>query len=169
MSFYSAPFSFDFDACRIDVDPGVTALDCGLLYEMIKQAQASEAGVIHDRIAIGSGRNALGSGVRTALTLELLPPWRLRFPAGNYSATISGGNLIGGPNGDPLDDCPGVTIVVIQSAAATIVSGATGASAATEIADAVWRAALPAQVAGNTTGAALKQARDNAILIPALL
>ena len=169
MSFYNAPFTFDFETTRIDVDAGVTAIDCGRLYEAIKQAQASETGVIYRPIAIGSGRNTLGFGVRTALTLELLTPWQIRFPAGNYSVTISGGNLIGGPNGAPLADCPGVTIVVIQSAAATIVSETTTAAAVTDIADAVWRMSLNTQTGADTAGAALKRARDNTSLIPALL
>jgi len=169
MSFYSAPFTFDFIAARIEIDAGVTALDCGALYEAIKQAQASEAGVIHPRIAAGSGRNALGPGVWTALTLELLAPWQVRFPPGAYSVTISGGNLIGGPNGDPLADCPGVTIVLIQSTAATLVAGGSGAGSASDIANAVWRAPLDTQPGVETAGAALKRARDNTSLIPALL
>ncbi len=168
MSFYHAPFTFDFDAARIDVDAGVTTLDCGLLYEAIKNAQASEAGLIHPRIASGSGRNMLGPGVRTALTLELLAPWQIRFPPSANSVTISGGNLIGGPNGDPLADCPGVTIVLIQSAAATLVAGGSGASAASDIAEAVWRTPLDTQMGVDTAGAALKRTRDNASLIPAL-
>lgn len=168
MSFYCEPFTFDFDAKRIHVDVGAVSLDCDRLYEAIKQAQASEAGVIHPPIATGTGRNMLGPGVRTALTLELLPPWQLSFSPGAYSVTISGGNLIGGSNSDPLADCPGVTIVLIQSAAATIVTGG-GSAPATDIANAVWRASLNEQTDANTAGEALRRIRDGTALIPALL
>jgi hypothetical protein len=168
MSFYSAPFTFDFDERYINVDVGIVSLDCVLLYAAIKLAQTSEAGVIHPRIASGTGRNMLGPGVRTALTLELLPPWQLRFSPGAYSVTISGGNLIGGLNGDPIADCPGATIVLIQSAAATIVTSG-GSAPAADIADAVWGASLDEQTVASTAGAALKRIRDNTGLIPALL
>ena len=169
MSYYSAPFTFDFDANLIDVDSGVVSLDCDQLYRAIKLAQASEAGVVYPRIAAGAGLNMLGPGVRTALTLELIAPWRLRFPPGAYSVTISGGNLIGGPNGDPLADCPGVTIILIQSAAATIISSGSSAPVAEEIAEAIWRATLDTQTGDDTAGAALKRTHDNTSLIPALL
>jgi hypothetical protein len=58
-----------------------------------------------------------------------LGAWQLRFPAGNYIARVAGGNLVGGPGGDPIAYTPGVQALLIQSAASTIV--ATGGSALT--------------------------------------
>jgi hypothetical protein len=121
-SYYSAPFTFDFAAARIDVDAGTYDVDVGDLYTAIKLAQASAEGIINDRISSGSGLVALGPGVQVGLTVELLGSWQLRFPAGNYIARVAGGNLVGGPGGDPIAYTAGVQALLILSAASTVVT-----------------------------------------------
>jgi hypothetical protein len=122
MSYYSAPFTFKFTESVIDVDSGATDIDCQDLYTACKLAQASEEGIIYGRIAAGSGLNSLGPGVQVGITVELLESWQLRFPTGNYIARVSGGNLIGGPGGDPIAYTAGVQTLLIQSAASTVVT-----------------------------------------------
>lgn len=129
MPYYVAPFTFEFTTNQIEIDSGVTDIDCSALYDGIKLAQASEEGIIYDRIGSGSGLNALGPGVQTGLTIELLGTWQLKFPAGNYIARVAGGNLIGGPSDDPIAYSAGVQALLIQSANSTVVS--TGGSALT--------------------------------------
>lgn len=140
MPFYSAPFTFDFATSRIDADVGAVDIDCGALYTACKLAQASEEGIIYDRLAAGSGLNTLGPGVQVGLTVELLGSWQIRFPSGNYVARIAGGNLIGGPGGDPIAYSAGVQALLIQSASSTVVTagGSSGAATPTQIAQAVW-------------------------------
>lgn len=162
MSFYSAPFTFRFPEQIIDVDAETNHVDCMALYDAVKRAQASEEGIAFAQIAAGSGLTALAPGVRTGLTVVLFGGWRLKFPPGDYVATIDGGNLLGGPNDDPLAPSPGVTIVLVQSAAATLVDVG-GALAA-----GVWDVPLFAQNAPGTAGEALSRIRDNAALIPGL-
>ena len=134
MSYYSAPFTFDFATSLINVDAGYVTVDCIYLYNACKIAQASEEGIIYDRIAAGSGLNDLGGGVLVGLTIELLGNWQLCFPAGNYIAKVAGGNLIGGIAGDPIAYSSGVQTLLIQSAASTVVtiSGGTGSGATIE-------------------------------------
>jgi hypothetical protein len=80
-------------------------------------------GIIYERVGKGSGLNSLGPGVQVGITVELLGSWQIRFPAlGDYSARIAGGNLIGGPGGDPIAYTPGVQVLLIQSAASTVVN-----------------------------------------------
>ena len=129
MSYYVAPFTFQFGTTLIEVDSGVTDVDCSALYDAIKLAQASEEGIIYDRIGSGTGLNTLGPGVQTGLTIELLGNWQLKFPTGNYIARVAGGNLIGGPSDDPIAYSAGVQALLIQSANSTVVS--TGGSALT--------------------------------------
>ena len=152
MSFYSAPFTFDFVTSLINVDVGYVSIDCIYLYNACKLAQASEEGIIYDRIGAGSGLNDLGGGVSVGLTVELLGNWQLKFPAGNYIAKVSGGNLIGGPAGDPIAYSAGVQTLLIQSAASTVVSG-TGSGATIEEIE--------------RTGGMLDKVKKNADLIPA--
>jgi hypothetical protein len=128
MPYYSAPFTFDFATSRIAVDSGVTDVDCIALYTAAKIAQASQEGIIYDRIAKGSGLSILGPDVQVGLTVELLGSWQLQFPAGNYIARVAGGNLIGGPGGDPIAYSAGVQTLLIQSAASTVVQGGGGGS-----------------------------------------
>ncbi len=162
MAFYRAPFMFDFAESIIAVDAGTSYIDCLALYEAIKVAQASEEGVAFPRIATGSGLTGIAPGVRTGLTVVLLDNWRVKFLPGDYVATVAGGNLLGGQNGDPLAPSPGVTIILVQSAAATLIdiggSGVVG----------VWDAPLPTQNTPGSTGEALARVRDNAALIPGL-
>jgi hypothetical protein len=128
MPFYSAPFTFDFQNSLINVDSGVNDVDCATLYTAIKLAQASEEGIIYEGIATGTGLVELGPGVQVGLTVELLGFWQLRFTTGNYIARVAGGNLVGGPAGDPIAYSPGVQVLLIQSAASTVVNSSGGGS-----------------------------------------
>lgn len=159
MAYYSAPFTFDFSTNLIEVDNGIIAVDCIALYVAIKLAQASEEGIIYDPIGRGSGLNSLGAGVQVGLTVELLGNWQLHFQDGAYIAKVSGGNLIGGPGGDPIAYSAGVQTLLIQSAASTVVSGGGGGDAPTvdEIAAKLER-----------TGGPLNVAFINSQLIPAM-
>ena len=162
MAFYSAPFTFDFAESLIAVDAGASHVDCIALYEAIKRAQASEVGIAFPRIAAGSGLTQIAPGVRTGLTVFLLGGWRLKFPPGDYVATIDGGNLLGGPNGDPLAPSPGVTIVLVQSASATLIDVGEATAAG------VWDTPLSTQNAPGSAGEALARIRNNTSLIPSL-
>lgn len=143
MSYRVAPFTFDFATSRIEVDVGGSEVDCAALYAAIKEAQASVEGIIHERIGAGSGLNTLGPGVQVGLTVELLGPWQLAFAPGNYVARIAGGNLIGGPGGDPIAYSAGVQTLLIQSAAATVVTQGGSIPTPAQVADAVWSKVLP--------------------------
>lgn len=133
MSYYIAPFTFNFDTTLIDIDAGVVDIDCATLYDSIKLAQASEEGILYDRIGKGSGLDQLGPGVQVGITVELLGTWQLKFPAGNYVARIAGGNLIGGPSGDPIAYSAGVQALLIQSANSTVVSTSGSGATAQEV------------------------------------
>lgn len=153
MSYYVAPFTFDFIASSINVDSGFTTVNCIDLYTTIKEAQASQEGIIYGRIGIGSGLQDLGGGVLVGITVELLGNWQLNFPAGNYIAKVSGGNLVGGPGGDPIAYSAGVQTLLIQSAASTIVTTSGGSGSTPEdVADAVWSATLVSHNAPGTFG-----------------
>jgi len=138
MTYYVSPFTFDFATSKIDVDVGSANIDCILLYDAIKEAQATQEGILYERIGSGSGLNVLGPGVQVGITVELLGSWQLRFPSGNYIARVAGGNLIGGPSGDPIAYTAGVQTLLIQSAASTIVTEGGSVPTAAQNADAVW-------------------------------
>lgn len=123
MTFYSAPFTFDYVTSQILVDGGVVNLTCASLYTAIKLAQSYIEGIAYPRIATGSGLNTLAAGVQVGLTVQLLDSWQLKFPAGSYVATVGGGNLIGGLGGVPVAYSAGVQVALILSANATVVGG----------------------------------------------
>jgi len=154
MPYYSAPFTFNFQTTLVEVDAGVVDVDCNVLYDAIKLAQWSEEGIIYDRIGKGSGLNDLGPGVQVGITVELLGAWQLKFPASNYVARVAGGNLIGGPSGDPIAYSAGVQALLIQSANATVVTASGSIPTANEIADTVLRRST-ANVEASGTGDAL--------------
>jgi hypothetical protein len=96
------------------------------LIDFIRAAEDDEEGIVVPQIAAASGKESLGGSVATGITLELLDDWQLKFWTGSYTATISGGNLIGGISGDPVAYTAGVQVVIIQSAASTIVVTGSG-------------------------------------------
>ena len=126
MSYYVAPFTFDFVASSINVDSGFVTVSCIDLYNAIKEAQASQEGIIYGKIAAASGLQDLGGGVLVGITVELLGNWQLNFPTGSYVAKVSGGNLVGGPGDDPIAYSAGVQTLLIQSAASTVVNTSGG-------------------------------------------
>lgn len=144
MSYYVAPFTFDFAASLIRVDAGVSDVICLDLYAAIKEAQSSQEGILYEHLGSGSGLVNLGPGVEVGITVELLGNWQLQFPAGNYVARVSGGNLVGGPGGDPIAYTAGVQVLLIQSAASTVVlsGGGSGTVDNAAIANAVWASPL---------------------------
>ena len=167
MAYVAGPFSFDFDAAIVNIDGGVFDVDCQVLYAAIKLAQASEEGIQYDRIGSGSGLNTLGPGVQVGITVELLGAWQLRFAEGNYVARVAGGNLIGGPGGDPIAYSAGVQTLLIQSAASTVVTeGGAGVSAQdkADIIDGVWARDVGPGPAGTVLGALPGQVEDAAFL-----
>jgi cell division GTPase FtsZ len=125
MIYTVTPFTFDFSSEIIQIEEGETNVDCGELYAACREAQASEEGVIYEKIAEGSGLVELGPSVQVGLTILLLRDWQLRFPPGNYNALVAGGNLVA-EAASPFAYSPGVRIVNIQSAASTVVSVSTG-------------------------------------------
>ena len=123
MTVYLAPLTFDFTTSQILVDGGTVNVTCVSLWTAIKQVQMSVEGIIYPVIASGSGLKTLSPGVQTGLTVSLLGNWQLKFPAGSYVATVSGGNLIGGLGGVPVAYSAGVQVALVLSAASTVVGG----------------------------------------------
>jgi len=144
MSYYIPPFTFDFEAKVIALDIGITDVDCGDLYDAIKLAQAEQEGILYPAIASGSGLVDLGPGVAVGLTVELLGDWQLQFAAGNYIARVAGGNLVGGPSGDPIAYTAGVQTLLIQSAASTVVTSSGAVPTPAQNAAAVWASLMTA-------------------------
>lgn len=119
------------------------------LVDFIRAEEAGNTGITFDQIVQASGKDSLGGVVSTGITCNLLDNWQLKFWSGSYVATISGGNLIGGIAGDPVAYTAGVQVVIIQSAASTIVITGSGITEQdkTEIIEGVWGRVL----VGSTT------------------
>ncbi len=107
-------------------------LDVQDLINAIRNAEASEEGIQYGVIAEASGKEDLDTGVQVGLTVNLLGTWQVQFAQGNYIAKIGGGNLVGGPSGDPVAYSAGVQVLLIQSAASTIVTQSTGSGLSAE-------------------------------------
>lgn len=113
------------------------------LINSIRDEEASERGIIESQIADAVGKDDLGGGVSTGITVALRSTWKLNFAAGAYQATINGGNLA-----DVLDrvnNTGSPQVVALSSAAATIVAIGSGVTSQdkTDIIDGVWAKVLP--------------------------
>lgn len=135
---------FDYLNSLINITTPQNTLSCQDLINAIRDKEASVEGIYYPQIATASGKEDLGSGVAVGLTVNLLSPWQVKFWSGNYIAKIAGGNLVGGIDGDPVAYSAGVQVLLVQSAASTVVS-IDGASLPTagEIANSVWTYTRP--------------------------
>lgn len=120
------PLVFDFYNSIIEVPAPDTTLDLQYLINQIRDREDElDLGINYSKIADASGKDSLGSGVSTAITVRLLDNWRVRFEerAGpsTEQCTISGGNLVGGPGGNPVA-ASAYTQVIQQSSAAGVIA-----------------------------------------------
>ena len=133
---------FDHSNHLINITSPQNTLSCQDLLDAIRTEEASATGIWYDQIATASGKEDLGSGVNVGMTVNLIEPWQVKFWAGNYIAKVAGGNLVGGLSGDPIAYSAGVQVLLVQSAAATIVTQSTGSGLSAEEHDALM--AVPA-------------------------
>lgn len=120
------PLSFDFYNSIIEVPAPETTLDMQYLINQIRDAEDDLApGMAYSKIADASGKDDLGGGIYTAITVRLLDNWRIRFQARPGPETIQcfivGGNLVGGPGGNPIAPSA-YTQVVQQSSASGVIA-----------------------------------------------
>jgi hypothetical protein len=167
-------YVFDFEAQIIDITtPQQTVVVQDLLDE-IREAEYSILGMGYPKIADATGKDDLGGGVTTGITLSLVPDWQVRFYEGSYTASVTGGNLVGGLSGNPIAFTAGVQVLLVQSAASTLVSG--GSALTTEehdklmtgldttIPSGVWEEILASHLTAGTTGKTLKDVKTKATL-----
>lgn len=141
---------FDHAAQRIKVTSPQTTVLIQDLLNACRLEEASDVGIADSKIASAAGKEVLGAGVQVGITLTLLENWQLEFWAGNYTATVTGGNIVA-DSGDPVAYVvggPQVEITLSAAATITTVDGGGGGSAPTavEIAQAV-RAELSTELA----------------------
>jgi len=128
---------FDFINSIIEVPLPDTILT---MQDLINQTRDQEdelnPGVNYSQIALATGKDDLGGGISTGITVRLLDNWRVRFAARPGPDTIqcflSGGNLVGGPSANPIAPSAFVQVVQQSSSAGTIATP-TGSSENTNL------------------------------------
>ena len=163
---------FNFYTQLIEVQAPQTTIEVQDLINQIRQEEESDLGMLFPKIADASGKDSLGGSVYTGITVFLYPNWQIKFWQGTYTGEISGGNLVGGPNGNPVAYTPGVNVKLVQSASSTILTGSltpeehdklmTGLDSS--IPQAVWSESLQNYNTAGTAGKIVKQIRTRANL-----
>ncbi|MEN8252801.1 MAG: hypothetical protein ABFQ62_00270 [Patescibacteria group bacterium] len=168
-------YTFDHINQIIDVVSPQVDVDVQDLFNAIREEEQSIRGMAFPRICDATGKDDLGGGVTTGITLTLDPDWQLRFWSGSYTASIVGGNLVGGHTTDgPVAYTAGVQVKLIQSAASTLVTGGSALTTAehdklmtgldTSVPAAVWEEILASHLNTGTTGKAIKDIKTKATL-----
>ena len=124
------PLTFDFYNSIIEVPLPDTSIE---MQYLINQVRDQEDELVpsfgYNKIADASGKDSLGGGVATAITVRLLDNWRLRFeardPPDTVQCTITGGNLVGGPGGNPIAPSAYTQVVQLSSASGVIATPTT--------------------------------------------
>lgn len=138
--------TFDHATKRIVVPQADAApLTMQALINAIRDHEASERGIVEDVIADAAGKDSLGAGVATGITVALLSTWKLAFASGSYQAVLTGGNLADGL--DRVENTGSPQVLLQSSAAATVVSGDGGTAPSSASIAAAVRAELAAELA----------------------
>ena len=164
---------FNYYTQIIDVTSPQVDVEVQDLINATRNAEQDGIGMAYPKIADASGKEHLGGGIYTGITMYLYPNWQIRFWEGNYTARILNGNLTGGPGGEPFVYVPGVAIILVQSASSTIVNAGgltqeehdkimTGLDIS--IPDAVWDEILAQHQAAGAAGRSLTRAEKKAAL-----
>lgn len=119
------PLIFDFYNSIIEVPDPDISLDMQYLINEIRDTEDELVpGVGYPKIAEASGKDDLGGSVSTAITVRLLDNWQIKFEdrlgPETIQCTIGGGNLVGGPGGNPIAASDFTQVVKLSSAAGTI-------------------------------------------------
>ncbi len=114
------------DAHEIWVDAAISDLLVQDLVNACREAEESEVGAGFPQIARASGKDNLGPGVATGITLELLGDWRVYSQKTTGVFRVLGGNLIKGDGSDPFKPNNLITHINILSANSTIVQTGEG-------------------------------------------
>jgi hypothetical protein len=129
--------SFDFYNSIIEVPlPDTTLTMQDLINQIRDQEDELELGLNFTKIADASGKDDLGGGISTGITVRLLDNWQVRFAERPGPSTVqcflTGGNLVGGPSGNPIAASAYVQVVQQSSASGTIATS-TGSSENTNL------------------------------------
>jgi len=167
-------YLFNYYTQIIDITYPQTDVDSQELINYIRNAEFDNIGLAYPKICDASGKENLGGGVITGITIYLYPNWQIRFWEGNYTAKITGGNLLGGLNDNPIAYVPGVQVIIIQSASSTLVYGTGGLTSAehdklmtgldVSVPDNVWDEILSGHQTIGSAGRELSTARRKATL-----
>jgi hypothetical protein len=167
-------YLFNYYQQIIDITSPQTTVEAQELISEIRQAEFDNIGLAYPKIADATGKEDLGGGVTTGITIYLYPNWQIRFWAGTYTATFTGGNILGGLGDEPFAYVAGVQIIVIQSASSTLVYGTGGLTLEehdklmtgldVSIPDAVWDELLSQHQIIGSAGRELTTARKRATL-----
>ncbi|OGV96944.1 hypothetical protein A2W24_02350 [Microgenomates group bacterium RBG_16_45_19] len=167
-------YLFNYYTQIIDVLSPQVDVDLNDLTNNIRAAEFNDIGMGYPKICDASGKDNLGGGIYTGIVLYLYPNWQLRFWEGTYTATVRGGNILGGLNNQPIAYVPGVLVQIIQSASSTLVYGTGGLTEAEHdklmtglditIPDGVWDELLAGHTISGSAGRELVQARRKATL-----
>lgn len=129
----AAPLVFDFYNKQINIPIADTTLDMQFLVNETRNAE-DELDTAMSQLSIlsATGKDNLGGGVFTGITVTLLDNWQVKFAdrAGpsEVQCFISGGNLVGGIASNPIAVSSYVRVVQISSSAATIAKSETDAN-----------------------------------------
>jgi len=132
------PLTFNFITNIIEVPSPDTTLDIQYLLNQVRNAEDeltasgivyNEPPIVYSKIADAVGKDDIGGGVFTGITLRLLNNWQVRFearPGPTYvQVSVTGGNLVGGLAGNPIATTAFTQVKQVSSAASTIAVPAT--------------------------------------------
>lgn len=151
----------DYTNWNVHITSPQTAVIVQDLLNDIRTFEADQTGIAHPVIIEASGKAQLSAGVQVGITMQLINPWQLEFYAGDYRATIEGGNVTTDrPDGNVIAFVSGgPQIEILRSAAATIVTNGGSIPTAEQNAAAVGARVVEGALTANDLlrlGAAIK-------------
>lgn len=153
-----AKVTFDGENLLIIVNAGITELDVQIdLYSDWKEWILLSDNSKYLQAFSGIGGEPIGGGLFVGTTYLLLNGWKIRPDEVNHTLTLLG-NLFGDAGAEIVQPTVGSFIVAVQFRNSSLAQGvATGGGVGTpsQVADAVWDAALGSHIASGSFGEAV--------------
>lgn len=134
------------------------------LLDTCREAEDELVNMVYPPLASASGKDDLGGGDLTGITVKLLNAllaFEARGGPSFVKCQVNAGNLVavdsGGVSMDPIANTAYTQVKVTLSVSAALIPGSSGATPS-DIADAVWDEALSLHNSPGTTGEALANA-----------
>ncbi|MBW2077900.1 MAG: hypothetical protein JRI71_10205 [Deltaproteobacteria bacterium] len=148
----------------VSITSPTTSVTVQELVNTIRDWEDEQENLAYAHVIDAVGKDDLGSGVTTGITMTLSSLWQIQFWNGVTRGTLKDGNIVGGVGGVPVKNTGGNDTILQLGAVATTIATAGGA-----LAQSVWEYDLSGSFSSKNAGWFVKKTKAIADAILAMV